>query len=410
MKIGFIYDAVYPWIKGGGEKTLYELASALRDRGHECHFFGMHLWDGPPEMVREGLHYHAICPAIPLYGPNGKRTISQPLKFAWGVLTKLGRYEPESFDLFDVQAFPFFSVPAFQLARRLRFRRVPWLLTWLEVWGSDYWRRYLGTKGILGAILERRCASTAPHHLCISPNTGRRLRELLGVEAEKISVIPRGFLPPDDATLAGFRTSRMPRQVVVAGRLLSYKQVDVVVRAWPEVRRRLPDATLHIVGDGPERAGLERLAVELGLTSNDHRDDGGVRFLGQLPEREQVLGEIAAAELLLQPSAREGQSTVVLEALTLGTPVLAAVGDETAVGDFLGSGPSAQLARLEVAASPAAWAERIVQLLTNDAARGELVAMGRREVAALGWQAYIAPAVERLYQEVIARATKVAGR
>ncbi|MGC3969899.1 MAG: glycosyltransferase [Pirellulales bacterium] len=303
MKIGFVYDAVYPWIKGGGEKTLFELACQLRDRGHECHLFGMHCWDGPADVELDGLHYHALSPNLPLYGPGGTRRIAQPLRFAWGVLTKLGRYDLRSFDIFDVHAFPFFSVPAFTLVRRLRAPKLPWLLTWLEVWGRDYWRRYLGAKGVIGSALERRCAATSPHHLCISPTTGRRLHELLGVPQDRIHVIPRGFNTSADPER---RALKIPGRVLIAGRLLSYKRVDLALRACERVSQSLPSVELRIVGDGPERAALETLAGKLNLGNR-------VKFLGQLANHADVLAEIAAAELLLQPSSREGQSTVALE-------------------------------------------------------------------------------------------------
>lgn len=392
MKVGFLYDAVYPWIKGGGEKALYELASALRDRGHECHLFGMHLWDGPADIVRDGLHYHAVCPNIPLYTADGRRRTSQPLRFAWGVLTRLPRYDLKSFDLLDVHAFPIASAPAFWLVHALRARRVPWLLTWLEVWGSDYWRNYLGFKGRIGAAVERWCARVAPHHLCISPNTGRRLHELLGVDSSRISVIPRGFVPPPGDGPAPLKAAST---AVIAGRLRSYKRVDVAVRAWPAVVAQLPEARLRIVGDGPQRDELQQLATKLGM-------NGHITFCGQLPERRKVLDEIASAELLLQPSQREGQSIVVLEALTLGTPALAAVGPETAVSDFLGSGPAAELAKIDVAAPPEAWADRIVRLLSDQVARAALVATGRGQVSDLEWDRHIAPAVEQLYLRHIA--------
>jgi glycosyltransferase involved in cell wall biosynthesis len=391
VKLGFIYDAVYPWIKGGGEKTLYELASALRDRGHECHLFGMHLWDGPADIEREGLHYHAICQKLPLYGSDGKRRATQPLRFAAGLYRRLPRYDLASFDLFDVHAFPFFSVPAFAAVHRDRMPQVPWLLTWLEVWGDDYWRRYLGWKGRLGAGIERWSARLGPHHLCISPTTGRRLERLLGVAPSRVSVIPRGFAPPDDPPVV----ARRSRRCVAAGRLLSYKRVDLLVRAWPTVLRRVPDAELTIVGGGPERESLERLTQELDLTAS-------IRFLGELPEREQVLAEIAEATLLLQPSVREGQSTVVLEALLLGTPVLAAVGEETAVGDFLGPLPAVEAARLDAAAGPEAWGVRIAELLNDESRRCRLADEGRRAVASLGWKDHIAPQVEELYRRLIA--------
>lgn len=391
MKLGFIYDAVYPWLKGGGEKTLYELASRLRDRGHECHFFGMHVWDGPADAVIDGLHYHALCPNVSLYGPDGKRRLAQTLKFAWGLHRRLPKYDLASFDLFDVHAFPFLQFPPFAGVQHQHMPHVPWLLTWLEVWGPDYWRRYLGWKGRVGSWVENWCASAAPHHLCISPTTGRRLQHLLGVPEEKISVIPRGFAPPH-----GFSTlPREPHRCVVAGRLLSYKRVDILVRAWPEVVRAVPDAVLEIIGDGPERTSLMALVAELEL-------EPSVRFLGQLPSFDDVLKQIASAGLLLQPSAREGQSTVVLEALSVGTPVLAAVGDETAVGDFLGSQPTTDAARLDVAAPPSAWSQRIVELLQNAELRDLLAEAGRESVAQLGWNDHIVPQVEALYQRLVA--------
>lgn len=391
MKIGFVYDAVYPWIKGGGEKTLYELACELRDRGHECHFFGMQCWPGSADMTRDGLHYHAVCPNIPLYGSDGKRRILQPLRFAWGVLTRLGRHDLRSFDVLDVHAFPFFSVPAFWIVRRLRAAKLPWLLTWLEVWGRDYWSRYAGRKGFVGARLEKWCARTAPHHLCISETTAGRLHDLLAAPRDRITVIPRGFAgTPTFATMP----IRVPGRVVIAGRLLAYKRTELILAAWPEVVERVPHAVLHIVGDGPELPALKRLTDQLKLGES-------VRFLGQLAERDQVLAEIAAAELLMQPSIREGQSTVVLEALMLGTPVVATVGDETAVGDFLGDPQTTALARIDAGEHAEVWSQRIIQLLIDKNARAKLASAGNAAVQELGWRDHIAPAVERLYEREI---------
>jgi glycosyltransferase involved in cell wall biosynthesis len=271
---------------------------------------------------------------------------------------------------------------------------VPWLLTWLEVWGVDYWRRYLGWKGRLGASVEQWSARAAPHHLCISPTTAGRLQNLLGVDAGRISVIPRGFATAESLGPGCLGNDGKPRnRCVVAGRLRSYKRVDLVIRAWPAVSKAVPDAELYILGDGPERTALQRLAAELGLTSQ-------VQFVGELPERQQVLTTIAGATLLLQPSSREGQSTVVLEALSLGTPVLAAVGTETAVGDFLGPEPATSAARIDVAAGPEAWSARIIELLENADLRRRLADEGRQAVASLDWKDHIAPQVEALYQRV----------
>ena len=92
---------------------------------------------------------------------------------------------------------------------------------------------------------------------------------------------------------------------------------------------------------------------------------------------------------------------VVVEALSLGTPVLAAIGDETAVGDFLGPELATSAARLDIEAGPEAWSERIVQLLNNEPLRERLATEGRNVVASLGWKDHIAPQVETLYERLI---------
>jgi len=177
----------------------------------------------------------------------------------------------------------------------------------------------------------------------------------------------------------------------------------VAIRAWSTVRIALPQAELHIIGDGPEIKNLLDLADALRV----HGGAGGVYFRGQLAERDEVLAEIASASLLLQPSRREGQSIVVLEALMLGTPVLAATGPETAVGDFLGDSANASMARLDVSAEPEEWAARIVHLLTHEGSRVDLAKIGMCEVSALRWERDIAPRVEQLYTHLVAKSASV---
>jgi glycosyltransferase involved in cell wall biosynthesis len=103
-----------------------------------------------------------------------------------------------------------------------------------------------------------------------------------------------------------------PTGMVAAGRMFPSKGFDVLLRAQAQSRSK-PHLTL--IGDGPEREALGRLARSLGL-------NGEVRFGGQ-QDRVDVLAEMAAADLVVIPSRQETFGLVALEAMALGKPIVA---------------------------------------------------------------------------------------
>lgn len=144
MKIAFVYDAVYPWVKGGAEKRIYELGRRLAERGHDVHLFGVKWWDGPGKLQYEGMTLHGVCAPMELY-VNGRRSITEAILFALRLFPYLVR---EKFDLIDASAFPYFSCFSVKLVSIIR--RTPVVITWHEVWG-DYWYEYLGWRGFFGS-------------------------------------------------------------------------------------------------------------------------------------------------------------------------------------------------------------------------------------------------------------------
>ena len=151
MIIAFIFDAISPWIKGGAEKRIYEIAKRLAKK-HEVHWYGIGWWfreNGKSNVIeRDGIILHGVCKPVQLY-VNGRRSISEALYFAWKLLPKLVR---EDFDVIDCQEFPYF--PCFSAKVHSLLRRTPLVVTWYEVW-SEYWFEYLGTKGFFGFLVER---------------------------------------------------------------------------------------------------------------------------------------------------------------------------------------------------------------------------------------------------------------
>jgi len=303
-RIAFVYDAVYPYVVGGAERRIYEVGKRLVAEGYEVHLYGMRYWDGPRRITQDGMTLHGICRAYPLYTKSGRRSLLQALIFGVSCLQLIGA----RFDVIDCCGFPYLSLWSARLATALR--RKPLYSTWHEVWGKDYWRQYLGVLGWVGHCVESM-ASTLPHCIvAVSPHTAERLRIIR--PGKRISVVANGV---DLAAIDRVTPEPTLSDVIYVGRLMDYKGVDVLLEAIAILASRGTRLRVTIVGDGPKRGQLERLAEHLGI-----RD--AVSFVGFLRHFERVYGFIKAARLLVLPSRREGFGVVVVEANACGRPVV----------------------------------------------------------------------------------------
>lgn len=102
--------------------------------------------------------------------------------------------------------------------------------------------------------------------------------------------------------------------VTAVGRLVPVKGFDLLVDALPALVAAVPDAHVVLVGDGPERADLERRAAAHGLAARLH-------LLGA---RSDIACCLRASDVLAAPSRNEGMGRVLVEAMALGVPVVAA--------------------------------------------------------------------------------------
>jgi glycosyltransferase involved in cell wall biosynthesis len=150
----------------------------------------------------------------------------------------------------------------------------------------------------------RRCHAA----ICISEHV-RRVALARAPWAEPVvSVIPNGV---DMARFAPAPVNAMQGRVrfVTVGRLEPRKGIDVALRAIAEV----PEAELEIVGDGEERAALERMASDLGIADR-------VYFTGFVAD---VRDAIARADAALSSARSEGLGIALLEAMAMERPVVA---------------------------------------------------------------------------------------
>ncbi|HET7352189.1 MAG TPA: glycosyltransferase family 4 protein [Marmoricola sp.] len=133
-------------------------------------------------------------------------------------------------------------------------------------------------------------------------------RELLGPDA-RIVAVPNAVAVEHD----GPALSRHDNVAVAAGRLSRQKGFDLLIRAWRRVGEQHPDWKLHIFGSGPRHDRLQARIDKLGLGDR-------VQLMGFTEELEE---ELSRAALFILSSRFEGLPMVLIEAMNLGTPVVA---------------------------------------------------------------------------------------
>jgi len=141
----------------------------------------------------------------------------------------------------------------------------------------------------------------------------------LGVPTDRLAMIYSGTAD-DEPPIVDSRAIRLSfgfeagaPLVLFAGRLAEQKRVDDLLKALDLLQHVQPDVRTLIAGDGPLRDRLEETAQAYHL-------DGRVRFLGHRDDLPRLL---AAADLIVLPSAYEGLPNVVLEAMRFRKPVIA---------------------------------------------------------------------------------------
>ncbi|MBS4025601.1 MAG: glycosyltransferase family 4 protein, partial [Clostridia bacterium] len=99
----------------------------------------------------------------------------------------------------------------------------------------------------------------------------------------------------------------------ITARLAPQKGIDVLLKAFKKLEDQFPQLKLHIIGEGPEKTFLERLACQLGIADKTF-------FLGSVRN---IIPALQDIDIFIMPSISEGLSIATIEALALRKPVVA---------------------------------------------------------------------------------------
>lgn len=327
----------------------------------------------PPGPLKQIGHYRirAALPSVEVWkgitvhrsrflhipGPGTRLTPSSMARKLLPFLRKLRREFP--FDIIDAEYFWPDGVAAARLGKALN---VPVSIkargSDINVWG----KRDFGRTQILAA------GNSAQGMLAVS-DALRRDMAALGLPEDRIRVHYTG-VDLDRFNIADREAAKLELGItgpllLCVGNLVPLKRQHLVIEAL----RHLPNASLLIVGDGPERSALEAQIANAGLS-------GRVRLFGVRPH-DDLPGLFAAADVFVLPSSSEGLANVWIESLACGTPI--AISDVGGAREVVDSPAAGSI----VEPTAVAIAKAVSALLANPPDRHET----RRSAERFTWDA-----------------------
>jgi glycosyltransferase involved in cell wall biosynthesis len=252
-------------------------------------------------------------------------------------------------------AWHLFAAPAIWIAH---WRGVPAVVNYRGGEAGPFLARQLG---IVKPTLARAAALVVPSGF---------LRDVFarhGVEAIEV---------PNIVDLAAFHPAESPPphpHIVVTRNLEPIYDIATAIRAFAMVLERVPEARMTIAGSGPQRAELERLSEQLGLS-------GAVAFTGRLDNRD-LPALYRSASVALNPSLADNMPISLLEAMASGVPIVT-----SNVGGVPYLATHEKTALLVAPSSPETFPDAVCRLLEEPQLARRLVLNGIEAAAGFGWQ------------------------
>ncbi len=324
-----IIHLVYSLEMGGAEVLVAQLCRIQRAQGHDVHIFAYSKLG----VIGEQLQSEGF----PIYVPGE----AHPLKTMQRYFERFRQMKPDVVHCHNVAPTTHGAIPA----RLAGVRCVISTRHRLELHPYDFkGEAQFNFMGWFCDWVTGICEIT-----CVEIRKGPLARK------KKIVLVYNGTTPVERASFDGL--GKQGFTLLFVGRLVREKAIDTLIRATAIARERIPSLACWIVGGGNARPELEALTNELGLQKN-------VRFWGQ---QTNTAPYFSAADAFCMSSISEGLPMSLLQSMSLGTPAI--LTDVDGMGEILrltGGG------LLTPVGDPAAFAEAIVRLATDDDLRATL--------------------------------------
>ncbi|CUR50922.1 Putative glycosyltransferase, cell wall synthesis-related [Nitrosotalea devaniterrae] len=387
MRILYFTQLFYPALFGGGEYIFYQWAADLANKGHEVHVITQNLDGAKSYENHRGMHIYRVGSTL---NPTGTLPIGIISNLTFLVRSFfLGVKVSRKSKIDVIHSNTYVPVLSAQLCSSLL--QIPHIATIHDVYRTsqkDFWKTWSNQTGVsksmafLGPLMEKLVTKMPVSTFHTVSEKSKQDLESLGVS--KVVVIPNG-INPDDYQVSG---TAKKNQAIFIGRLVFYKNLDVLINAFAKIIEKIPDARLVIVGNGPQRNHLEQLVESLGLKNS-------ISFTGMISDAEKIR-LISESKVLLNPSLVEGFGIVVLEGFACGKPVITS--DSKPLSDLIDDGLDGYVIP---ATDTNSWAEKIIELLSDGSKCTKMGMQGKKKVAEKYSISKLGDDMASLYKQVI---------
>jgi len=304
---------------GGGEYIFFNIGKELVKRGHKVLVIAQKVKGLECYEELDGIRIYRVGPEIEHQGVlplSLKQNIGYLVE---SIITGVKLLRKENVNLIHSNTY----VPALAGEICSFFYRKPHIITVHDVYsveGKDFWIRWYSQQGninpfsSLSALMEKIIINLPADALhTVSKTSESDIRRVIRFRLnKKVAVIPNGI------NLKDYETESIAYKDIVLyiGRLIFYKNVDKLIKAFELISKLNSKGELIIIGDGPMKPILQGLVKKLNLVNRVH-------FLGRVSHEKKVK-YLSCATALALPSIYEGFGIVILEAWALKKPVIVA--------------------------------------------------------------------------------------
>ena len=381
--------------RGGGEVIFYDFAEGIAKRRHHIDIVSHKIINFKDENNLERVTMHRIRPAIEYKG-GLPPSIKQNLMYIINAIIKGSQIIRQN-DIDIIHTNNWSSIIVGSILARVHHTPVISTIHDIFSTNSENWKKWAAQNNlsyissIIGPLFEKITVKMPVDIVhTISNASKEEILNLNATSSSNIIVIPNG-INLEHYDNFDFKKDYQ-NYVLFIGRLVYYKNLDVLISSFKDVVKKVPNAKLIVVGNGPMRDKWEKMVLDLRLDQN-------IEFTGYIPH-EKKIELLSKCSSLLLPSVHEGFGLVLLEAFAMYKPVL--VANMKPYDEIVDDGVDGFMIP---AYEPDKWCEKIVFLLSNKTICQNMGNKGRVKLENKFNINRVIDKVESLYKELCLKKT-----